>query len=161
MCSQQAAFALRRTAHRLTTKCRRWPELGRVRQTQVPWAPNRAGHLPPHLPPSRLCSDSTGSYTQVFEKVAAGTYTIRVTAINDNNALLTAVSTTSATTGNLIVGLPGQPRLDGVVGTVGRATITWRLPLFNPSSDPGEVWRQKQAQGSRAWVAQVAVCDPL
>ena len=86
------------------------------------------------LPP---CSDSTPSYTYAFENVAAGTYTIRLTAINDNNELITDVSTDAATTGDLIVGLPGQPRLDAVVGAVGRATITWRLPVFNPSSDPG------------------------
>lgn len=88
-----------------------------------------------HLP--FPCSDSTPSYTYTFEKVAAGTYTIRLTAINGNNELITPVSTDAATTGDLIVGLPGQPRLDSVVGSVGRATITWRLPVVNPSSDPG------------------------
>lgn len=56
---------------------------------------------PPPYP--HTCSDAT-SYTQVFEQVAPGTYTIRVTAVNDNNPAKTSVSTTAAQTGNLVVG---------------------------------------------------------
>lgn len=83
---------------------------------------------------STLCSDAqTDPYTQIFQNVAAGTYTFRLTAINDNNPAATAVSGASAVTSDVIVGLPGQPRLASAVGAVGKATIEWLAPISDPN----------------------------
>ncbi|PRW20837.1 Ig-like domain repeat [Chlorella sorokiniana] len=79
-------------------------------------------------------SDATATYTQTFNNVAAGTYSFRLTAVNGNSPAATDVSGIPATSGDVIVGVPGQPRLTTVVGSVGKATITWQQPSFNPSS---------------------------
>lgn len=89
------------------------------------------------MPPRTLCSDSTSSYTHTFDNVVAGTYTFKLTAINGNSPSITTVSGTAATSGDVIVGLPGQPRLQSAVGSVGKATIAWQKPLFDPADGAG------------------------
>ncbi len=81
---------------------------------------------------SSLCSEAT-SYSYTFDQVAAGTYTFQLTAINANND-----RSSGPTPGSVIVGLPGQPRVQSAVGAVGKATITWQVPISNPSTEPGE-----------------------
>lgn len=65
--------------------------------SRAPWTCDTNHARPPA--PFHARSDSEDSFTHTFEQVAAGTYTIRLTAINANS-----VSGTAATTGNLLVG---------------------------------------------------------
>lgn len=89
------------------------------------------------LPPNSPCSSSTPTYSHTFENVVAGTYTFSLTAINSNDPALTAVAGTTATTSGVIVGLPGQLRLQSAAGAVGKASISWLPPVFDPSALAG------------------------
>ena len=79
-----------------------------------------------------LCSDSASSYTHAFENVVAGTYTFKLTAVNANGD-----GSSAAASGSVVVGLPGQPRLQSAAGSVGKATITWLKPVFDPADGTG------------------------
>lgn len=90
----------------------------------------------------------------MFEQVAPGTYTIRVTAVNDNNPSRTSVSTTAAQTGNLVVGeweglcavAPGK-HLPTTIAT--RSQPIHRLPFplccrhSRPARHLGVCWRRQ------------------
>ena len=78
-----------------------------------------------------MCRDGDSSYTTTFNNTAAGTYTLRLTAVNDNQLVGSA-----STTGDVIVGVPGQPRLAAATGSVGKATIGWETAISDPN--PGE-----------------------